>query len=119
GLVVENMAVLNAMERDLEGRFIPVTYDAEKGLSDSLISAGQMGKLMSLLEKTLVEMGTMLHNGEISALPLGEKSDKLPCRYCDYISVCLHNGDFRSQISYKDNDIKDILDGGDEDGMDA
>lgn len=118
GLVVENMAVLRAMESELEGRFIPVKYDSKKGLTGSMISAAQMGGLMTKLESTLVEMGDLLHNGEIPALPLGESVDKLPCRYCDYRSVCLNNGKFRYKISYKKDEISDLLNGGGTDGLD-
>lgn len=117
GLVIDNLEILNAMEKDIEGNFLPVKYNAEKGtLSGNIVTAGQMGKLLEMLENTLVEMGILLHEGDISALPLGEKADSLPCKYCDYKSVCLNNGNFRQMVSYKKEEIDEILCGGDTDG---
>ena len=117
GLVIDNLEILNAMEKDIEGNFLPVKYNAEKGtLSGNIVTAGQMGKLLEKLEDTLVEMGILLHKGDISALPLGEKADNLPCKYCDYKSVCLNNGNYRQMVSYKKEEIEGILGGGDMNG---
>ena len=115
GLVVENIDIVKAMEHEVNGKYIPVRYDMKKGvLKGNLITAGRMGKLLSRLENTLVEMGMALHEGDIAAIPLGEKEDKLPCKYCDYKRVCLKDGtDFQRKIKLKDSEIFEALDGGD------
>lgn len=114
GLVVDNIDIVKAMDNEVSGNYIPVKYDVKKGvLKGNLITAGRMGKLLERLEATLIQMGEMLHEGNIAAYPLGEKEDDLPCRYCDYKSVCLKDGaDFNKKIKFKDSEIFEILDGG-------
>lgn len=113
GLVIDNLEILNAMEKGVEGVFLPAKYDESKGtLSGNVITAGRMGKLLDRLENTLREMGTLLHKGDIAAFPLGDNADNLPCKYCDYKSVCLNDGTFNPRIDLKNDDVFDILDGG-------
>ncbi len=101
GLLLDNEAVLEAMERDLKGIFIPVKRLATEKKSDSddsqsevrfqknspIASLAQLGELQRFTEKLLGDMAVELHRGEIGATPLEDK-EKVPCEYCDYRAVC-------------------------------
>ncbi len=118
GIVIDNLNVLNAMEKGVEGVFLPVRYDEKKGvLKDNFISAAHMGKLFTRIEEILTEMGELLHKGEIDAVPLAAKADSLPCVHCDYRSVCLNDGTRFNELESIGNDkVFEILDGGEDSG---
>lgn len=112
GLIVENIDVVKAMEHDVGGRYVPVKYDG-KALKGNLITAGRMGKLLERIEDTLIKMGEALHSGDVAAYPLGKSQSELPCRYCDYKSVCLKDGSyFKEKKRFTDSEVFGILDGG-------
>ncbi|MBR5272218.1 MAG: exodeoxyribonuclease V subunit gamma [Clostridia bacterium] len=118
GIVIDNLNVLNAMEKGVNGIFLPVRYDEKTGLlKENFISAAHFGKLFTRIEETLVEMGELLHKGNIEAHPLAAKNDTLPCEYCDYKSVCLSDGKSVNELVSMTNDkVFEILDGGENSG---
>lgn len=112
GLIVENIDVVKAMEHEVEGRYVPVKYDG-KALKGNLITAGRMDKLLERIEDTLIKMGEALHSGDVAAYPLGKSQSELPCRYCDYKSVCLKDGSyFKEKKRFTDSEVFGLLDGG-------
>ncbi|MBQ6252706.1 PD-(D/E)XK nuclease family protein [Ruminococcus sp.] len=89
GLVLGDMDILRAMEKDVRGEFIPVKLD-KNGVPDkrsSCISAEGMTQLRNYTYGKLVEMAESLLAGNAEAVPL-VLDGKIPCNYCDYINIC-------------------------------
>lgn len=88
GVVLEDETVLEAMEKNVQGIYIPVkrTKDSFTKFS-KLITAEQIENLHTYSEKLLKDMAVSLNTGDIKAVPLVKKG-KSPCSYCDYKSVC-------------------------------
>lgn len=116
GMLIDNLTVLNAMEKDLGGRFMPVKL--KRGEPDgSLISFRQLLALKDKVDEILCKMASSLHEGSIPALPAFGKSYKNICDFCDYRSVCgAEEADEKREIEdLKHEDALKILNGGDDD----
>jgi len=87
GLLLKNDEVLNAMDKDISGVFIPVVKKKDGDFSsasiNSLVTLGELGKINSYINKLVLNMATELHQGKVEALPLQNS-----CDYCDYSGVC-------------------------------
>ncbi len=93
GLLLDEPSVLQAMEWDMEGVFIPakLTKSGKFDARSSVASLKRLGLLKRKIEKILAEMVKTLHSGDVAALPAVSED---PCRFCDYRTVCRHeNGD--------------------------
>ena len=89
GLVVSDMDILNAMEKNVLGEYIPVKLD-KNGVPDkysSCISAEGLSLLKDYSFGKLRSMAESLLEGDAEAVPL-IIGDKLPCTYCEYINIC-------------------------------
>ena len=89
GLVLSDMDVLQAMEKDVAGRFVPVKLNKDGSISSKsgCITAEGMERLKKLTYGKLKEMAESLYGGNVEAVPL-MLDGKLPCAYCDYINIC-------------------------------
>ncbi|MEG0570956.1 MAG: PD-(D/E)XK nuclease family protein [Oscillospiraceae bacterium] len=87
GLLLDDVSVLKAMDKNIEGVFIPVELkkdgDFSKASLTSLASLAQLGTISQYLNKCIVEMACGLMSGKIAANPLPKT-----CEYCDYSSIC-------------------------------
>lgn len=90
GLVLDEDRVLRAMERELEGRFIPV-----KRKKDQTFAAGSMARsgedflrLRQIVYQNIREMAEHLSQGKVAPLPVRGKTVKNPCSYCPYGKTC-------------------------------
>ncbi len=85
GLVLDDPEVIEGMEADVKGVFIPVKRKKDGGYdaASQLASLSQMGSIAHHIESMLRRMGESLQQGMIPASPLEDF-----CRYCDYASVC-------------------------------
>ena len=97
----EDNQVARHMERNLEGRFIPVT-EKDGVLLGDIVSAAQLGAISNKVEAVIKQMGSELHQGNISQNPVYSPSHKDTCDYCDFRYVCRN----RAEITYKE--IEDI-----------
>lgn len=87
GLLLDDPDVLRAMEAELEGIFIPVALDKNGEIdSKQLVSLEEFGKLKRHIQTMLEQMVTLLHAGDIAALP--QVKTYAPCDYCAYHDVC-------------------------------
>ena len=89
GLVLGDMDILNAMEANVGGEFIPVKLD-KNGVPDknsSCITADAMTLLRNYTYGKLKSMAESLLDGNAEAVPL-EIDGKLPCTYCEYVNIC-------------------------------
>lgn len=90
GMVLDHSLVVDGMEEDGKGIFIPVRRDKDGGVKGTLISLTQLSRLQKKMDETLIAMGEGLHRGEIGAAPcFGAGYDRV-CDWCDYKSVCGH-----------------------------
>ena len=88
GLLLDDPAVIEAMEPGAAGLFIPAKKNA-KGEFDrysSLATLGQFGLIKRRIEKLLMQMAETLRSGDIAAVPASGEADA--CAYCDYRAVC-------------------------------
>jgi len=87
GILLKNSDVLNAMEHDLTGNFIPAKLNKAKEIA-AKCCVEDFEKLRGFTYKKLKDMGENLYNGCISASPLVYKGENSVCQYCDYINIC-------------------------------
>ena len=90
GLIVENDDVIEAMDKDFSGKYVPVTKTStcKYGARSQLISEKSFNLLEDYARYKTVRFGEDLLGGKISAVPIGTDSEHLRCAYCDYTSVC-------------------------------
>lgn len=97
GLLLDDEAVLRAMEPELEGLFIPVGINKDGSFkkSASIASLAQFGRIQRHIQKLLTAMVQQLHRGDIAAVPKvkynpspSQMLKNSPCRYCDFRDIC-------------------------------
>ena len=90
GLLIDDKEILDAMEKDVKGIFIPAKLnsvgDFDKRGGNSLISLEAYGKLFSYIDKKLIEMAQSIFDGKLERNPVKGAEDA--CRYCDYKNIC-------------------------------
>jgi len=89
GVVLDDINVIQSMERDLNGVYVPFKL---KGRGKNMtLSETQFNKIRAHAEQLLRSMADGLSNGDIStkALIFANDDEKYSvCAYCDYWSVC-------------------------------
>ncbi|MBQ3999465.1 MAG: PD-(D/E)XK nuclease family protein [Oscillospiraceae bacterium] len=90
GLVLNDPDVLQAMERDGSGLFIPASIDPRTGRwkTGNIASLEELGKIEKRIEQLVREMASGIRAGDIRAIPAEDTSGNRPCRYCYYRAVC-------------------------------
>ncbi len=89
GLLLDDEAVLRAMEPNLGGFYIPVK-ESSKGISGDIATLAQFGEIKKHIDKLLCEIAKELSGGKIGAVPY-KKGNKSPCDFCSYTGVCRRN----------------------------
>ena len=89
GLILDDPIVINGMEEEAKGVFIPVALkDGKPAKSESICSLVEMGKLSKYAESLIEQMAMELHSGNIEKTPISGEYDS--CKWCNYSSVCGH-----------------------------
>ena len=88
GMVLNNLDVLTAMEKDLEGVYIPAGLDKKGNVEGNIISLKSLENLKYKVDDLIKNMAYQLQNGEINALPTENG-----CKYCQYKDVCKREQD--------------------------
>ncbi len=93
GLFLFDEKILEAMEKGIEGRVLPIKRKKEGGYSGESVLATleQFGKLKRYTNKVFVNLASKLQKGEISASPLTSSSLD-PCAWCDFKPLCRYDG---------------------------
>lgn len=93
GIVLEDEAVLRAMEPALSGKYIPASLTAGGAFSKSsrLQSREQMAALRELVYRNITEMADHLLAGRVEPLPVQDGHND-PCSYCKYAALCNNTG---------------------------
>lgn len=110
GLVLGEQEVLEAMEKGVNGRYIPVKLD-KNGAPDKYsecISSEGMTLLRNYTYKKLVGMAESLLSGDAEPVPLVVKGN-VPCTFCDYINIC-DNSELLRHRAPNDNDVSEAMD---------
>lgn len=90
GLVINDRNLLEAMEHNISGRYVPVKLDKNNRITKTseCITSDGLEKLRKFSYKKLIEMANSLHSGDTSAVPLIINGKNAPCDYCEFINVC-------------------------------
>ena len=88
GLILNDPAVINAMEHSDAPRYIPVKFKDGKAQGDALASAERLGLLAQHIDKTLRNMAAELKHGSIAADPYYRGQQENACLNCDYFDAC-------------------------------
>lgn len=89
GLLLDDPEILEAMEKGLAGKYIPVKQkkDGELAKTNSLATLEDFRELALTLEKTIKGIAGQMKKGSAKAKPLQDKKhDK--CAYCEMRPVC-------------------------------
>ena len=79
GLLINDKDILEAMEKDIAGIYIPA------GNKD-LVSLEEYGNIFSYIDKQFIKMAENLFNGNVERNPVKVSFDA--CEYCDYKKIC-------------------------------
>lgn len=88
GLVLAQKKVLDAMEKDIAGKFIPVKFKKDKEIASHILTTSSgMEWIKNHLYDMLKEMTDNLIDGDVEALPqcVGGYD---PCKFCPYVNIC-------------------------------
>lgn len=89
GLLLNEEAVLEAMESGGEYEFLPVTVKKRgSSVPDALATAQQLGVLAGHIEQTLQKLAAELGGGSIAAAPGYKSAQNNACVYCQYKEMC-------------------------------
>lgn len=91
GLLLDDPAVLRAMDRDMNGRFIPVALNKDGSYAKRslpwLASLEKMGELVGEIDGIVCRIAGEMRAGDATARPLAHKNAYV-CEYCEMKSVC-------------------------------
>ena len=84
GFFLDNITVLEAQDKDLQGKYIP---DRSKH-RDSYLSLEDFEDIYKELQLAIDKIGTEILSGSASSEPVKITSKHDPCIYCEHASVC-------------------------------
>lgn len=107
----ENHNILESMEHDLKGRYIPVKINKDGDVIGAFASLEELGRIEKKTEALIALMGNNLHKGYINQNPINGKNHDKTCEYCDYSSVCANRKmiEKREMQEYDDKEVIEIL----------
>lgn len=88
GLLLDDGAILAAMERGETPSYIPVRFKDGRYQGDALASAEQLGSLSRHIDATLRALAAELRGGSVAADPWFRSQTDSACRHCDYAAAC-------------------------------
>ncbi|MEM0528962.1 PD-(D/E)XK nuclease family protein [Zongyangia sp. HA2173] len=93
GLLLEDEEVVEAMEPEVRGVFIPAKKkkDGTFDKLSSLATLARLGKLSRHVNDEIIRMADALCQGRIGADPV-EQGGIPACHWCDFQAVCKHEG---------------------------
>ncbi len=93
GLVLDDAAVIEAMEPGEDKRFLPVKLSKQGGWTKSsqasLATLEQFGALSRYIDATLAELAEQLRSGSVRVDPWYKTGRDNACAFCDYRQACL------------------------------
>ena len=121
GLLLDDPAVLLAMERSESPLRLPVKWKEGVPTGESLATAERLGLLGRRVEETLRRLAGELRAGSITADPCYKSAQDNACLWCEYAEACRftegEGGDRRRYLpKLSATRVWDILEGGGDDG---
>lgn len=118
GMILEDLTVLQGMEKGCSGRFINAYIDSKGVMKGTFLSLEGFRQLKNKTDEMLKSCGNLLHNGRIEAMPLYSSEDKSPCIYCDYKDICKRESsdEHRIPLELTHNEAVEFLKGSESDG---
>ena len=88
GLILNDGAVISAMESDSEFRYLPVR-SGKSGISgDALATEGQLNTLSGFVKDTVSSLAERLTGGSVEISPLFKSEQENACLYCKFSQAC-------------------------------
>ncbi len=100
GMLVNDIEVLKAMDKELQQKYIPVKLYKNGNLSNTkyLKTVEEFGKLSEQIDGILNKIASDMKSGRVKAEPMQTKNENdSPCTYCKMKPIC-------RRISKEDND---------------
>ena len=117
GLFLRDENILNAMEHDLKGRYIPIKLKPEQSImfkkskaSGVLASLEQIGKLERYITNSLADIAAELAGGNANVRPFKGKLDS--CMFCEMKRICRfeeNDANKKSAVSFAPDKVWDII----------
>lgn len=100
GILLNDEAVLDSMDKNLKGMYIPVSMGT-KGLkgTDNLATLEEFGAVFAHIDKLIGDMALELSKGNVDAYPASVSYDA--CQYCPYSSVCIGRNEADTKRIFK------------------
>ena len=99
GLLLDDDAILQAMEHGEIPDYLPVKFTKKGRSQENLATAEQLGLLSRHIDETLKALAAELHSGSVAADPWFRSQTDSACRFCDYAAVC-HFDEANDSIRY-------------------
>lgn len=117
GVVLADEIVLEAMEKGIEGQYIPV-QKKKAGLGDYAITSRQMELLAEFVKKRMGQAVDRILEGDFAPKPFYRGPSHDPCSWCRFGDVCQKDQKFRRENYVPPVKAADFwkLIGGEEDG---
>ena len=118
GIVLKNAEIIEMMEHDAGGNYIPAGIDKDGKITGEAIDLEALGLLKKKCDLIILEMAKLLSQGCIEALPTERDSAvHHRCDYCDYRTVCSYEEDIErhTYLNKKTEEEIEILKEGAED----
>ena len=117
GLLIDDIEILDAMEKDVQGIFIPAKKKTSKEngktelseSSSSVVSLEEYGKIFVYVDRKIKEMAELLMGGKIERRPVKGTEDA--CKNCDYKTVCGYEKGKSSTVvrKYSQDDALELM----------
>ena len=109
GIILKNLTVAKAMEKDINGIYIPVVLknDELKGNENNLLSEDQVNLVFKYVEYLIKNAAKKIYESDFTPNPLkGDIYDS--CEYCEYRSICGIDYKEELEVDIKNKDIDEI-----------
>ena len=118
GLFLRDEKILNAMEHNLEGRYIPIKLKDNKNImfkkstaSGVLASLEQIGKLERYVTNALSNIAFELSSGKANVYPFKGRLDS--CAFCEMKRICRfeeNDSNKKNAVSFAPDKVWDMID---------
>ncbi len=120
GLLLKDIEVVKAMEAENKGEFVPELKLNNNGEyrqnQSSFVDSEELKEIFDYIEKTLVNCGNRIQNGDISVSPV-DGGDLDACKYCDYKAICMiGNAEHKKAPKISNKAFFETIKGGEADG---
>lgn len=123
GLILEDSAVIEAMESQPSDKYIPVKYNSKPkkdGTPDisknsSVATRDEFNQFFSFMKGKLTELDGGIRSGDVSVNPLLLNKNLDACKRCDFLPVCRNGRNKKRRVeNLKTDKAKEILFGREE-----